>query len=436
MENSKLEPQKKVSASERVGMEHSRVSIQAESIASERHPDRNEDTVFGDQETGIFGVFDGVGGYDGGDKASSIAKDAVKKTLQRFSREMTLQQTQEIMSLALIEANEAVIKEGRKTQGSKMATTASIGIVWNGAKGEKKAIIGNVGDSRVYLFRNEKLEQVTLDDNRVSSSFPSKQARQLQAKLNNVVDPERELTRNERDFFNSRNQIAQALGSGHIVPRITTIDLLPLDKLLVCSDGISDNLTDKEMEGLLNSNPDTSIAIRNLIEASKTRSRTGQPRSKPDDMTALIVEAGIDTKDESGETIKLKEGASVRVQRSNGVIEPGWQITRLSPQTGDAVIVKEMGNRSLVKHVPISMLERLNRPAVIADIETAENVPQLIDTVSQLDGLQGSEIFFRPKELIEIMNHVLAGETPLESLTRSGGLREKVADLLKHRRVK
>lgn len=293
MVSSEFQRQKELSILEHIGRERNPISVYGKSVASERHPERNEDAMLVMQERSIFGVFDGIGGYAGGDKASRIAKDIVGRTLQRLPERPTLQQAQTAVSHSLMEAHEAVLNEGEKEMNN-MATTASLLLMWNGPGEERKAIIGNVGDSRVYLLRERKLEQVTIDDNGVHLSLPNENdARQLQAKLNNTVDPERELTRNEQDLFHSRNEITQALGfSEPIEPRITTIDLLPNDRLLVCSDGISDNLTDREVQTIMESNPAINVAVQKLIEASQTRSRTKHPRAKPDDMTALIVDVG------------------------------------------------------------------------------------------------------------------------------------------------
>lgn len=291
MVNPDLAQQNRPSVSEKGGMERNLlIEIHARSIASSKHPEQNEDSMFMDPEKGIFGVFDGLGGQAAGDKASQIARDIVSKSLQELPKGLTLLQAQEGLYRALIDANLA-IHEQRLADYNDMATTASIGMIWNDSKGEKKVTIGNVGDSRVYLLRNGELEQVTLDDSTAYSISPNEQqARQLQTKFSNVVNPERELTEIELYLFSSRNLISQCLGTVSIKPRITTIDLLPSDMLLVCSDGISDNLTGSEMQTLLNSNPDTNIAVQKLIEASQTRSKSRHARAKADDMTALIVE--------------------------------------------------------------------------------------------------------------------------------------------------
>ena len=89
-----------------------------------------------------------------------------------------------------------------------MGTTASVVYIWEGGSGERKAIVGNVGDSRVYLLRNGRLKQITLDDNCVRLTIPNKkQARLLQSKLNNITDPQSQLTDSEQMLFNSLNKM-------------------------------------------------------------------------------------------------------------------------------------------------------------------------------------------------------------------------------------
>lgn len=274
-----------------------KIKIEANSVASAKHPERNEDAYFDDAEKGIFGVFDGVGGASAGDKASRLALESVQGSLKSVSERASLEEVTEAVRHAILEANRAVLAQ-QKIERNDMCTTASVGMIWNGQNEEQKAIIGNVGDSRVYLIRNGKLQQITLDDNLARQNARNEQeARLLQAKMNNVIEAT-QLSPVELALFKERNVITQAIGMEmeDIQPNMHVVDLLPSDKLFVCSDGISDNLTDTEIEAVLNANPDAQSAMQKLIEATRSRANSNHPRAKADDISGMIVEVRGSTK--------------------------------------------------------------------------------------------------------------------------------------------
>jgi protein phosphatase len=419
------------------------IEIQTKSVASDKHPDRNEDALFELPEKRAVGIFDGMGGHAAGDKASRIARDRVDKSISLIQEGLSLPQAEARMKEILIEANAAVYQQAR-TENNDMGTTASVVYVWEGARGERKAIIGNVGDSRVYLLRGGRLEQITLDDNRVRSAMSNEQAaRQLQSKLNNIVDPQRQLSDNERALFNLRNQISQALGLQSVEPRVHSIDLQPADRLIVCSDGISDNLTDNKILAILNANQNNAEAVQKVIAASQARSRSNHARAKADDMTVAIIgetsaSPAIPTRKveqppetQGGQKSLLQKGSPVRVQRSSGMIEAGWTVESFDSRTGYVTVIKPEGNHYLTKQIPRAELEKLNRPATIQDIPSADNLQQLVDILQQIGGIQGSQHLYNSAELLQIVDDVVAGRESLGKLTRTGGLRQKVADLIK-----
>jgi protein phosphatase len=174
-----------------------------------------------------------------------------------------------------------------------MGTTASIVKLWEGPQGERKAVIANVGDSRVYIYRAGYLEQSTLDDNVVTQEIGSGQDKQevrnLQHKLNNVADPET-LDAEEHELFENRNKITHYLGVPGVKPRIYAIDIQKGDKLVLTSDGIHDNLRDDEIAQIVGLSPDNKTAVETLTRASLARSQEEHPRAKADDMSAIVVE--------------------------------------------------------------------------------------------------------------------------------------------------
>jgi len=407
--------------------------IQTKTVANNNHPECNEDAMFSLPEKRAAGVFDGIGGYSSGDKASQIAKKETIKSLQTLlTKTSSFHQVREAVRQTLASANLAVFRQA-DIEGNNMGTTASLVCVWEGQNQEKKIVVGNVGDSRVYLLRNRRLEQITLDDNLISLKTPNEQeARQLQAKLNNATDPKSQLTKKEQRLFRQRNLITQKLGQETIEPRIYTLNFFPGDKLIICSDGVSDNLTDREIQKILNRKQNSAEAVKEIIEASQVRSRSNHPRAKADDITVIIINESQTKRADQLRRDQLKKGMSVRVQRSSGAIESGWFVKKFNPTNGTVIVLKSLkNNRYLKKEVPQERIVRLNRSATTQDIPRAENLTQLFDILRQIGGIRGTKnkLYSYP-ELQEIIRDVLERKAPIRAITRSGGLRNKVAELL------
>jgi serine/threonine protein phosphatase PrpC len=332
-----------------------------------------------------------------------------------------------------------------------MGTTASVVKIWEGSQGEKKAVIGNVGDSRFYIrHTNGSLEQVTLDDNTIREMLAKQtisltEARALQNKLSNATDLST-LTPQEKSLFENRNSISQALGH-NASPRIHVVDVRVGDKLIITSDGIHDNLTDTEISKIVAQSPDNQKAVENLIEAAKRRSRdTKHLRFKPDDMSAVIAEI-LPTghkaeppkplaQPQLKETGRLVEGDMVSVQRSSGVIEDGWIIEGFNPKTGDAITRKIEGKQTLEKEIPVTELKALNPPKQELGIGGSTDFTQLFKAVDSMGKIQGSQQAFESAQLKQLINGVRSGKEPVGSITRAGGLRDKVAELLAVDRIK
>ena len=118
----------------------------------------NEDSFFADPPAGLFVVADGMGGHAAGEIASDMAVRIVSDEL-RVVRDITSDDVTVKVSDALKRANQEIY-ERTLTEVDKqgMGTTASILIV-----GQDRYLIGQVGDSRIYLLRDGKLTQLTKD---------------------------------------------------------------------------------------------------------------------------------------------------------------------------------------------------------------------------------------------------------------------------------
>lgn len=280
-------------------------------VACERHPNRNEDSIITDEQSGLAAVFDGVGGSAAGEIASQIA---ARSTLERWRH--VLQQLQKgrkvhgyleeqkehdqtnlctILEQLILDADDQVRNEGARRAGtSDLATTVALAALMR--KTDERGytmVYAHVGDSRIYLQRsNEPLKRLTSDDGLL--------AKLVENQVVNIADALRidqamhadQLSDTEYSYFRLRGGITQALG-GPLPPSIhlEQVSVYPGDRILLCTDGIHDNLIDQEIEDILRSEPRPSAA-RLLVEHSIERSHQERHitvRAKPDDMSAIVM---------------------------------------------------------------------------------------------------------------------------------------------------
>jgi serine/threonine protein phosphatase PrpC len=288
------------------------VKVQKATFASEKHPNENQDKMFEDGETmkkrGIAAVFDGIGGEEGGEIAAQAARDFVFAKMAELPNDLPPAEAKKRISQILKDAHQRIREEqsrlvkAGKPELAQMATTASVVKVLEQPDGKRVAVIGNVGDSRVYRLRNGKLEQVTLDDNIMHNGETMKKLMggkltgpekwELQEKFGNA-DSWDQLTDEEQEVFDRRNIVTQSLGSQHdITPRMYQIDLQPGDQLVLMSDGPGDNLTTDEMQADLNESvAQGRDAAQSLAELGRKRShKGGHMRAKQDDMTVQVID--------------------------------------------------------------------------------------------------------------------------------------------------
>ena len=134
---------------------------------------------------------------------------------------------------------------------------------------------------------------MTLDDGLLTlNTKDESEARRRQTLFSETTDPST-LPSPIRRFFDSRNVLFNALGQGEFEPRVGSFDTNRGDRFLLLSDGVSDNLTDTEIASILKDHINPDEAADTLVSAAKTRSKEKRPRSKPDDMTALVVEIPV-----------------------------------------------------------------------------------------------------------------------------------------------
>ena len=298
----------KIRHRQRNSASHLPFKIVGYSIPCERHPSRNEDSYLIEHEGGLVAVFDGVGG--------SAAGEIAAQTARRAARQRWFQELHEIQKGAplkkgivsceaadycavlqrLVEtADEQVRTTGAHEAGTDdLATTVTMGMLCQQAESNAYTMYyAHVGDSRVYLLHeNEPLKRLTIDDGLLGRLVESQMIEEEDARRIDQAMHAEDLSDVEFSYFRLRGGITQALG-GPIPPTIH-INQIPIaigDRILLCTDGIHDNLTDSEIEGILR-NASRDAAARTLVGHSLLRSREERQvtiRAKPDDMTAIVI---------------------------------------------------------------------------------------------------------------------------------------------------
>ncbi|MDO5498061.1 MAG: protein phosphatase 2C domain-containing protein [Propionibacteriaceae bacterium] len=206
----------------------------------------------------VFSVADGMGGNRGGELAST----QVIAALEPMAGREWLDPAE--LDLAIVEAAHVLARlgDGRGAPGS---TLAGVGLV--DSVGRPCWLVFNIGDSRVYLLQGERLEQVSTDHSLVQEHAAADDAAQA--------------TRVPR------NLITRAIGAGQ--PGVPEPDrwLLPArtgDRLLICSDGLTGELTDHLIAATLLACDDPQVCAQELV-------RTAVEAGARDNVTVVVVDA-------------------------------------------------------------------------------------------------------------------------------------------------
>jgi serine/threonine protein phosphatase PrpC len=197
----------------------------------------NEDSFLADDALGLYVVADGMGGHAAGEIASKQAIESIRAVIAEGApvlAELTSTPTAEarehaaqLMEKAILKASADVYALGGTDPGKRgMGTTAVVLLVAG-----DKAVVGHVGDSRVYLHRNGRTHQLTEDHTFIQE--------QLKRGL---------ITREQATGADNKNVITRAIG---IQPQVAVdtlvVDVLPADLFVLCSDGLHGYLADEEI---------------------------------------------------------------------------------------------------------------------------------------------------------------------------------------------
>jgi PPM family protein phosphatase len=221
---------------------------------------RNEDAflIYHSEALALFAVIDGMGGQGTGELAAQLTRDNLLKETKRADK--GAYNTQEVLREGLSAAHHA-IKATKNSMGAAAATLLLQGYM---------ATITHIGDSRVYLWRANKLKALTQDHSLLNECLKVKR-----------------LTPEEIESFPHKNVITRAIGMGTDKDgggqETTRLEVLPGDLFLLCTDGVS-SLGDQVIEQELSEEKTIEHKVQRLITL-------GNQAGGLDNMALILVEA-------------------------------------------------------------------------------------------------------------------------------------------------
>ena len=212
----------------------------------------NQDYYYISQETDepkIYILADGMGGYKGGEIASKLATDSVRKYIQS-NFDSTNKEKEEILKLiksAVEYANMVVYEKSKEVPELEgMGTTIEICLIYN-----NKAYIGHIGDSRIYRIRKEVIRRLTKDHSYVQKLVEDKK-----------------ITREEAKVHPKKNMLTRALGcTAYVEPDLRARNFEKGDVFIICSDGLTNMVEEKRIYELVKEDI-TTAADKLIMEAN------------------------------------------------------------------------------------------------------------------------------------------------------------------------
>ena len=267
--------------------------------------DNNEDTFLAEKlPNGWIAacVIDGVGGYEGGEVAAEIAKETIRQKIQQLSAEPV-----QILQESLLLANRNIYNEKLQNRGKdQMACVLTLAVV---DLENNQFYYAHVGDTRLYLLRDQSLVKVTKDHSFVG-----------------FLEDSGRLTEKEAMAHPKRNEISKALGfdpqldvKGDYIETGSS-PFLPGDMLLLCSDGLSDLVKKSEMTSILLSSTSLQEKGEALVDAANIA-------GGKDNITVVIVH-----NNKKPLKIKATKPVASKKNESNEAVTTGTEVQRFQTE--------------------------------------------------------------------------------------------------------
>lgn len=185
----------------------------------------NEDAFLAREGLGLFAVCDGLGGHAAGEVASRMAIETLELKIDEGAGQPERQ-----LREAMEEANRKILRD-QQAHPERRGMGTTLSALWLSPEKDDQGWIGHIGDSRVYRFRSNELNQLTEDHSPLYRLYK-----------------EGSLNKEQLRHHPQKNLIERSLGlSAGIETDIFSIDLQKGDLFILCTDGLSDCLSDREL---------------------------------------------------------------------------------------------------------------------------------------------------------------------------------------------
>jgi protein phosphatase len=237
----------------------------ASAVVSDRGRKRasNEDAFGLSDEHGVYLVCDGMGGAAAGEVASSLA---VEEVLRQFSRRVKPEASsmEDAIEEAIAAANQAIYRRSLSNPRLRGMGTTLVGLVAEA----RRVLVFNLGDSRCYRLRRLRLEQISLDHSLVAEQVRMGRMTPAEARSSPL-----------------HNVITRALGTESAVELdLFELETEPGDLFLLCSDGLTNELSDSLIASILAADlPLDELCVQLVAAANQAGGR--------DNITCLVVRA-------------------------------------------------------------------------------------------------------------------------------------------------
>jgi serine/threonine protein phosphatase PrpC len=228
--------------------------------------EENQDSFFADPEPALFLVSDGMGGHRGGALASGIVAEDLPVMIENALDRLKVGTPRTIRSLLkrmIAEQSKQVQLEGTSETGFRdMGATLVIVLLRKG-----RCFVANIGDSRAYRLRKGRLVQLTRDHSVVSELIEKGR-----------IEPE------DAADHDAQGQITQYVGMEEKArSHVRYFTLKKGDRILLCTDGLTDMVTDKDIAAVLKAETDPQAACKLLVAAANKA-------GGHDNVTTLVID--------------------------------------------------------------------------------------------------------------------------------------------------
>lgn len=230
--------------------------------------ENNEDSGVFDAPTHMAVLADGMGGYNAGEVASGMATAFIKSEMSRWlsqaGKNANAREVRRALEICVDNANRSIFSAANaNAQYTGMGTTLVVGVFQ-----ENRVIIGHIGDSRCYRLRGSEFSQITKDHSLLQEQMDA-----------GLITPDQAAT------SLNKNLVTRALGVEDLVMLETNEHRSEVgDLYLMCSDGLSDMVTDDDIADIMRVDEDLETKAKALVDAANA----GGGR---DNISVLLVKA-------------------------------------------------------------------------------------------------------------------------------------------------